>query len=131
MGNIEEIIVCSQTPPAGNITSGDAIRSGTPKSRIPVNYPDQDKVVMLIRVYQEVDTDGNVLEGFDHENRKYYHLPLQCEMPMDYFTSANLLGHVRVAPLLKIKGKKVARMYQETHPYDRTDLINKHEGLVD
>ena len=129
MGNIEEIIVCSQKPPEADLTSGDAIRSGTPRSRIGVNYPEPDKVVMLIRIYQEADADGHVLDGFDHKDRKYYHLPLQCEMPMDYFLSRSLLGHVRLKPQARIKRKAVTRMYYETHPSDRQDLIGSHTGM--
>ena len=88
---------------------------------------DPDRVVMLIRTYEELDRDCNMLDGFQNRNCTYYHLPLLCANPMDYYTSRHILGHVRLKPVETIKRQAVSRTYKESHPSDRKDLIDKHE----
>ena len=125
MGNIEEIIVCNEAPPQDNLLRGDALRRGQPKPRVAVNFH-PERVVMLIRTYDEVDSSGNILTGYSNRNCKYFHLPLQCYNPLDYYSSRAVLGHVRLKPIQKIKRKEVSRMYQETHACDRRDLERKY-----
>ena len=89
-------------------------------------------IVVLVRIYDEVDSDGNILKGNGNPKCKYFHLPLQCMSPMDYYLSENILGHViiRLKPIEKIKGKSLARMYKETRTSNRADLITNHDPHV-
>lgn len=126
MANIEEIILCQQTPDANNITRGDAIRSGEPKARIGVIF-EPHRVVMLVRTYDEVDSNGTILDGFNNGRRcAYYHLPLLCLNPMDYYVSSQVLGQVRLKQIHKINRRDVTRMYVESHRVDKRDLVAKH-----
>ena len=47
---------------------------------------------------------------------------------MDYYTSKSVLGHVRLKPVNKIGRRNVTRMYVETHPSDRADLVAKYHA---
>jgi len=125
--HLEEIIVCNEAPPQDNLLRGDALRRGQPKPRVAVNFH-PERVVMLIRTYDEVDSSGNILTGYSNRNCKYFHLPLQCYNPLDYYSSRAVLGHVRLKPIQKIKRKEVSRMYQETHACDRRDLERKYNA---
>ena len=128
MGNIEEIIVCNETLPHDNLLRGEVLRHGQPKARVGVNFH-LERVVMLVRTYDEADGQGNILTGFGNSTCKYFHLPLQCYNPLDYYTSKSVLGHVRLKPVDRIgRRRNVARMYVETHPSDRTDLVTKYHA---
>jgi len=126
-GNVEEILVCSQAPPANSLTAGDAIRTGQPRGRVGVNYQ-PEKVVLLIRTYDEVNARGKILSGHGNRGRAYLHLPLLVDSPLDYYLSQHVLGHIRLKPVETIDGSVVSRMYKETHKTDRRDLVQKHQG---
>ena len=85
-------------------------------------------VVLLVRTYEEADapSQGRILEGFDNNRCSLFHLPLQCVMPMDYYLSANALGHVRLKSVEKIGTRTVTRMHRASHRSDRSDLIKAH-----
>lgn len=59
---------------------------------------------MYIRKYQEATADGGVLEGYQNSrynarNRpahKYYRLPQEGGEPVQWFSVASVLGHVRM-----------------------------------
>ena len=108
VGNIEEIIVCRQAPAGDNLLRGEGIRSGEPKRRVGVNY-EPERVVLLVRTYEEADKAGNTLEGFNNNACAYYHLPLLCASPMDYYLSKHVLGHVRLAEVKKIGSGRAKR----------------------
>jgi hypothetical protein len=128
IGNIYEIIVLNQAPTnKHNLTAGNSLRNGRRRARVPLDFQ-PDKVVMLMRIYKEVDGDGKVLEGFGNPKHQFYHMPLHCEMAPDYWLSESLLGHVRLKPLLKIKRKNYDRMYKEEVASDRKDLLDQYHA---
>ena len=45
--------------------------------------------------------------------------------PPDYWLSEWVLGHVRMKAVEKIKRREVARMYKESHPSDKVDLLDE------
>ena len=115
--------------PSDNLLRGEAIRSGEPKRRVGVNY-EPGRVVLLVRTYEEADKAGNILEGFNNNACAYYHLPLLCASPMDYYLSTHVLGHVRLTEVKQIGSRnskrEVTRMYKESHPIDKRSLVAKH-----
>ena len=126
IGNVYEIIVLNEVPTnKRNLTAGEALRRGTPRARVPLNFK-PDRVVLLMQLYQEADTNGDVLDGYGNANRVHYSLPVQAECAPDYWLSESLLGHVRMKGVDKINGQDVTRMYKEAVLSDRRDLIRAH-----
>jgi len=126
IGNIREIIVLNELPAnKRNLTAGNALRRGTPRDRVPLDFK-PDRVVMLLQMYNEVDSTGNVLAGYGNASHKYYHLPMYIEAAPDYWLSESLLGHVRLQPMEKINGRQTDRMYKEKVASDRRDLMNAY-----
>ena len=126
IGNVYEIIVLNEVPTKKrNLTAGEALRRGTPRARVPLNFK-PDRVVLLMQLYQEADTNGDVLDGYGNANRVHYSLPVQAECAPDYWLSESLLGHVRMKGVDKINGQDVTRMYKEAVLSDRRDLIRAH-----
>jgi hypothetical protein len=128
IGNIHEIIVMNQVPvDKSNLTAGDALRNGEPKERIPLRF-EPNRVAMLMKLYDEVDKDGNVVPGYGNAAQKYYRLPLQAECAPDYWLSESLLGHVRMQPVEHIKDWAFSRMYKEKAASDRADVIAEYRN---
>ena len=128
IGNIHEIIVMNQVPvDKSNLTAGDALRNGEPKERIPLRC-EPNRVAMLMKLYDEVDKDGNVVPGYGNAAQKYYRLPLQAECAPDYWLSESLLGHVRMQPVEHIKDWAFSRMYKEKAASDRADVIAEYRN---
>ena len=114
----------SQAPQdKADLTKGDAIRTGTLRPRVDMELS-PDKVAMLLRLYEEADKDGNILNGHDNPNQKLYHLPALTSCPMDYWLSESVLGHVRLKPVPKINGQDAHRYYKEQCTTDKRNLIN-------
>jgi hypothetical protein len=123
MANIEEIIVMNQAPISKvNLTAGNALRAGTQRDRVHVDF-EPNKVAMLMRVYQEVDGNGNTLTGYQNRDHAHYLLPSLLDAPLDYWLSESVLGHVRLKPLEVINRRRVERMYTEVAKSDREDLL--------
>jgi len=126
VGNVREIIVMNEQPTnKKNLTAGNALRRGTPRLRVPLDYQ-PDRVALLLQIYKEVDTAGNVLEGCGNQSHKYYHLPMHIDSAPDYWLSESLLGHVRLDLMQQINGNQVDRMYKEKVASDRRDLIRAY-----
>jgi hypothetical protein len=81
---------------------------------------------MLLQMYNEVDSTGNVLAGYGNASHKYYHLPMYIEAAPDYWLSESLLGHDRLQPMDKINERQTDRMYKEKVASDRRDLMNEY-----
>ena len=130
IGNVFEIIVLNEVPPnKRNLTAGNAVRRGTPRARVPLDYK-PDRVVLLMQLYEEADANGNILKGYCNGNKAHYSLPVQAQCAPDYWLSESLLGHVRMKQVHNINGQDVTRMYKESVTADRRDLIRGHIAQV-
>ena len=77
IGNVLELIVLNEVPSnKRNLTAGNAVRRGKPEQRVPIDFK-PDRVVLLMKIYNEADKDGKVLRGYGNANHRLHNLPTQ------------------------------------------------------
>ena len=84
LANIEEIVEMRQAPTdKTTLTRGNALRSGTGRDRVAMKYA-PNRVAMLLRLYQEANPAGKILESYQNQTMSYWHLPRMTTNPLDY-----------------------------------------------
>jgi len=132
LANIEEIVEMRQAPAdKTTLTRGNALmnalRSGTGRDRVAMKYA-PNRVAMLLRLYQEANPAGKILESYQNQTMSYWHLPRMTTNPLDYWRSESVLGHVRLKPVEKIGRRKVTRYFKEQDPSEKADLMSEHQN---
>jgi hypothetical protein len=128
LANIEEIVEMRQSPvDKTTLTRGNALRSGTVRDRVAMKYA-PNRVAMLLRLYQEANAGGKILETYQNQTMSYWHLPRMTTNPLDYWLSESVLGHVRLKPVEKIGRRKVTRYFKEQDPSEKADLMSEHQN---
>jgi hypothetical protein len=128
VASVEEIVEMRQVPTdKTTLTRGNALRSGTVRDRVGTKFA-PDRVAMLLRLYQEADAKGNILQRYQNPTMRYWHLPGMTTNPLDYWLSESVLGHVRLQPVDKIGRKKVARYHKEQDPTEKANLMSEHQN---
>ena len=89
-----------QKPPASRKKPIDDIdlQQKDPRKRAPRSLPAGS---VWLRKYQEVTTDGNPITGYQNNRRgrgaqKYWQLPVQTGEPLQWWSTAAVLGHCRM-----------------------------------
>ena len=76
VANVEEIVEMRQVPTdKTTLTRGNALRSGTVRDRVGTKFA-PDRVAMLLRLYQEADAKGDILQRYQNPTMRYWHLAM-------------------------------------------------------